>query len=151
MNYSELLQLARFGVIFCDYQRIIIWRLLWNYKNVCNGFSVFCSPDQEGIYAPEEIRKPVAFFSKMEMQLSPFLSATFGTFIMQETAEAETDVSLYPSGLPYLTFYTRFKKLAQPLFHGQGDVYRVPIMEHLHPIEATCGLIIMSGTVKGLL
>ena len=85
MNYSELLQLARFGVIFCDYQRIIIWRLLWNYKNVCNGFSVFCSPDQEGIYAPEEIRKPVAFFSKMEMQFSPFLSATFGTFIMQET------------------------------------------------------------------
>ena len=62
------------------------------------------SPDQEGIYAPEEIRKPVAFFSKMEMQLSPFLSATFGTFIMQETAEAETDVSLYPSGCPpYLT------------------------------------------------
>ena len=139
MNYSELLQLARFGVIFCDYQRIIIWRLLWNYKNVCNGFSVFCSPDQEGIYAPEEIRKPVAFFSKMEMQLSPFLSATFGT------------LSIWLSSLPYLTFYTRFKKLAQPLFHGQGDVYRVPIMEHLHPIEATCGLIIMSGTVKGLL
>ena len=27
MNYSELLQLARFGVIFCNYQRVIIWRL----------------------------------------------------------------------------------------------------------------------------
>ena len=27
MNYSELLQLARFGVIFYNYQRVIIWRL----------------------------------------------------------------------------------------------------------------------------
>lgn len=37
--------------------------------------------------------------------------------------------------LAQITFFidicTRFKKLAQPLFHGQGDVYRVPIMEHL--------------------
>ena len=27
VNYSELLQLARFGVIFCNYWRVIIWRL----------------------------------------------------------------------------------------------------------------------------
>ena len=30
MNYSELLQLARFGVIFYNYQRVIIWRLRFN-------------------------------------------------------------------------------------------------------------------------
>ena len=34
MNYSELLQLARFGVIFYNYQRVIIWRLRLNKYSV---------------------------------------------------------------------------------------------------------------------
>ena len=37
MNYSELLQLARFGVIFYNYQRVIIWRLRHYNYGIING------------------------------------------------------------------------------------------------------------------
>ena len=37
MNYSELLQLARFGVIFYNYQRVIIWRLRFLEENSENS------------------------------------------------------------------------------------------------------------------
>ena len=44
VNYSELLQLARFGVIFYNYQRVIIWRLLrlaWGATKFIFGLGLF--------------------------------------------------------------------------------------------------------------
>lgn len=55
--------------------------------NVCNGFFI---PSHLGaakvvLPVPGDYEFAVGIFSKMENELSPFLSGTFGTFIIEQT------------------------------------------------------------------